>query len=390
MAQTTLQRSQTPGLPPDADLRLWAENSGAAKPGNSQGGVRPLRKIGNIQALRAIAAICVAYGHTQFSLLGLQPFGAFGVHIFFVISGFIMAMIVAGGASEFFRRRLIRILPLYWSATLLVFAVSLAAPAVLRSTRPDVIQLTKSLLFIPFRKESGLIQPTLFLGWTLNYEMFFYALIGISLVVKRSQALILASTLIIATIVFCSFSGSDVIREFYGNPRSLEFIAGILTYRLYSLVSGISVRNLWPVLGIAALTAFLAMVRWEALDTVMTQWEIALKFGGAAFILVLSVALLSRASFDTAWRPVIVVGDASYVLYLIHPYIQYTLEKIVGVRVPMLSWHHVMGMLLAIAVPTGLSVLIHVKLERPFTGFLSRVFLRRPRSIEATNAVAAG
>src|ERR1019366_571833 len=108
----------------------------------------------------------------------MQSFGAFGVATFFVISGYIMARILDPGSSSssefFFRRRLLRIVPPYWFFTICLFCMAYLTPQFMGATRANGLELLKSLLFIPFQKQDGLIQPVLFLGWTLNLEMCFY------------------------------------------------------------------------------------------------------------------------------------------------------------------------------------------------------------------------
>ena len=129
-------------------------------------------KLNNIQVLRAFAAGVVVLFHTGFAFPFMRPFGSFGVDVFFVISGYIMARILdpRGGTSSdfFFRRRLLRILPPYWFFTLLLYMVALRVPQLMGSTRTGVVELLKSLFFIPFEKYSGVIQPVLFIGWSLN------------------------------------------------------------------------------------------------------------------------------------------------------------------------------------------------------------------------------
>ena len=68
-----------------------------------------------LQILRAMAATSVVYSH-----IGVNPdFGQFGVDIFFVISGFVMTLIVENGQkpATFLLKRVLRILPLYWILT---------------------------------------------------------------------------------------------------------------------------------------------------------------------------------------------------------------------------------------------------------------------------------
>ena len=338
-------------------------------------------RINNLQVLRAVAALCVAYLHTNFSILGLKPFGGFGVDVFFVISGFIMAMVVSSGRGEFFRRRVIRVVPLYWAATLLVFVVAAFAPAVLKATRPDVMELVKSLLFIPFRKGNGLIHPVLFLGWTLNYEMFFYVIISASLLIYRRRALLLTSLIIIAVMIANSAISGEwqySFVEFYSKPVVLDFIAGIVAYRLYTVIripATLATYFRVPLL-IVACAAFLSMIWIEGACAFAEVTQSAV-CGIASFITVLSLAVLSGAGFDTNRHWLIAVGDASYALYIVHPYVEAVIDKFLRGRIPALGLQYVPGLLLALACSLAVAVIVHKKFERPVTTFLSRQLLPR-------------
>ena len=155
-------------------------------------------RLGMVQALRAIAALTVVFGHAQTEALslvaakagGLSTFlvdktGA-GVDLFFVISGFVMVHASqrlfgeAGAAKTFLLRRLFRIVPLYWAVTTLFLLAMLATPALLSSDAPTLVEIVKSYLFVPYAKAGAeMMQPVYKLGWTLNYEMFFYGLFGL-------------------------------------------------------------------------------------------------------------------------------------------------------------------------------------------------------------------
>src|SRR5260221_5541231 len=142
--------------------------------------------------LRAIAATMVVFVHMDLQLQRLHyptlgtNWMASGVDIFFVISGFIMWTSVERRpemtASSFFRNRLIRIVPLYWFATTLVLMVALIAPQVLNTTVLRPWHAIASYLFIPARHPTtGLFWPLLIPGWSLNYEMLFYAIFAIAI-----------------------------------------------------------------------------------------------------------------------------------------------------------------------------------------------------------------
>jgi exopolysaccharide production protein ExoZ len=90
--------------------------------GNSQS---PGGSIRTIQILRATAALMVVFHHSISSLPAVKSmlpsdFGASGVDIFFVVSGFIIVVAThskARGAGEFFIARLVRVAPIYWIIT---------------------------------------------------------------------------------------------------------------------------------------------------------------------------------------------------------------------------------------------------------------------------------
>ncbi len=96
---------------------------------------------------------------------------AFGADLFFVLSGYIVSLSAerAQSASEFLRRRALRIVPLYYLASILE-----AGRLWRRGDGVDVERIWKSLAFWP--QEGG---PLLAVGWTLNFEVLFYLWLAI-------------------------------------------------------------------------------------------------------------------------------------------------------------------------------------------------------------------
>ena len=115
----------------------------------------------------------------SFARSDLLPWMA-GVAIFFVVSGFIMVHASQdlfgqeGAWRLFLKRRLARIVPLYWAMTTLFLLVGLAVPAVLNSGVPNFQQILGSYLFWPVVSTQGMVQPVYSLGWTLNYDCLLY------------------------------------------------------------------------------------------------------------------------------------------------------------------------------------------------------------------------
>ena len=131
-----------------------------------------------IQFLRFLAASLVVLTHTLGEYDDLRSFGGFGVDVFFVISGFVIYLITDSGHKNFFVKRLIRIVPIYWLFTIGISIIALLEPQLLRSASFDVTQIIASLFFIPYWTENAGFAPILTLGWTLNFEMLFYLYIA--------------------------------------------------------------------------------------------------------------------------------------------------------------------------------------------------------------------
>ena len=147
----------------------------------------------SIQALRGLAALFVVFQHVRF-----LNFGAFGVDIFFCISGFMIMFTTEKSTKYFFRKRLVRILPLYYLMTLGTYLSLLLFPSMFQQTRHDFSYLVKSLLFIPFDIGSGAIQPLVRIGWTINCEMLFYLLFFIAFHISmKYRGLICSAFLVI-------------------------------------------------------------------------------------------------------------------------------------------------------------------------------------------------
>src|SRR5258708_14745058 len=125
-------------------------------------------EIIGIQYLRGVAAVLVVLHHLYF---GDTQLGPFGVKIFFVISGFVMwHTTVAANISTmvFWRRRIVRIVPLYWIALSILLAVALSASQYLKSTAITPENFRKSFRFIPqFHAVQKIIAPILIPGWSL-------------------------------------------------------------------------------------------------------------------------------------------------------------------------------------------------------------------------------
>ncbi len=275
------------------------------------------RTLHNLQVLRAYAAISVAYFHLFTPVFNV---GRFGVDVFFVISGFIMSLVCFSRPEHFLSRRIIRIVPIYWIYTLALFTVSVLAPALLKSVTPSLPNLLRSLLFIPYVKENGLVNPLVPPGWTLNYEMYFYVLVAFCIPIFRPRlATLAASALMVAIGATLRWKESGPIAAFYADSIIGEFCLGVAAFWLWQWNP--TVRPVAGVLTSLILLSGLALILSEYfhVEARIPTGRFA-AFGLPALVLVLSSLFLER-SRKIASRALLLVGDASYSLYLSHMFV---------------------------------------------------------------------
>jgi peptidoglycan/LPS O-acetylase OafA/YrhL len=336
--------------------------------------------IKNLQALRAFAAISVIFVHLPILLgrLHMSTFGGGGVDLFFVISGFVMVYTTefkTPAASEFMLHRIVRVVPIYWLATLSVFSIALIAPSLLGATRANFGDLLKSLLFIPYKKINGLVEPVLFVGWSLNYEMFFYVLFTLGLAL-RNYALGIGAVLACLTTLNALglwFQPSSVLLAFYSNSIIVEFGLGMV---IALMVARAPKRAPLWVMALTALTVLTAPVLLLE-NLIWPSYPGVLFSGPLSALLVTGAVLLDRWGWSVSWAPALLVGDASYVLYLTHPYVTQTFQKLKIPLSPVILIVLVLGFCLLLAVA------VHKMVERPLTNRLRRLIAAPPQTVSS-------
>jgi exopolysaccharide production protein ExoZ len=333
----------------------------------------------NIQQLRALAAYMVVFVHLEPLLapLGLGArfvsFAASGVDIFFVISGFIMVHTTQRDPPSpwtYMRSRLRRIVPLYWTLTLVVAASAMAAPTLFLHTRVTPDHFVKSLLFIPYLRDDATIRPLLFLGWSLNYEMFFYVLFaaGLAFASYRRGLAFVATVLIVLVAAGPFVADTSVIGAFYTRPILLEFVAGMgLALALPRMAGARTPAGVGAALIAAGFTGF-------GLSAAYVTGFVAhsINLGSAAAIVGGALLLECKGRrVGTAFG--LAMGQASYALYLSHPFV----TRLVCWAYAALPGAGVVGAVAAIALAfilaTLLGWLVFQWVEKPTTRLAGRL-----------------
>ena len=314
-------------------------------------GERPAKsdRLLSLQALRAAAALLVVWVHAidaaeqfpafphQSDFFHLENFGACGVDIFFVISGFIVSLVAARAATQahvggwiaakrFLKRRITRIFPLYW---LLTCAIVLEGElGRFKVDWPSVAWLP-TLFLLPSRHYPADF-PIHVLGWSLMFEIYFYVVLGVFLV--WTPRFILRNT----SIFFCCMAALGAIIGIHRpmlviwmNPLVLEFVFGCMIGMLFARQknptqgpANISNSGRWfLVLGavLLASTIFTGYRNASESPTIMAGddcWLRVAIWGIPAALIVGGALFWNPAMRSLPARWMVFLGDASYSIYL--------------------------------------------------------------------------
>lgn len=294
----------------------------------------------NIQLLRFIAALAVVFTHAYPHVVANQgpeqglfyyiaQFGYAGVDVFFVISGFIIwhtTQHINKNAEivSFIYKRATRIYTGYWPYFLLACVFfALTSPSIF-----ERINFWGSFWLYSYRV-SDLLLPV---SWSLVYELYFYFMFSILLLIGKSAR----EKAIIALFIGITFfqvwvvthtntytvehyrNAPDLIR-FYVSPFCLEFLSGCLLGIFYQRIN----IRWWFILAVAFIFGFIALyIQSHVVQDILMRgyhrmWRVPL-FGGAAFFLVWAFLQMEKEGILFPKKTSIYSGNISYSLYLSH------------------------------------------------------------------------
>ncbi|WP_427452950.1 acyltransferase family protein [Litorimonas sp. WD9-15] len=313
--------------------------------------------LSNLQILRAFAALNVVLfhiieigGEQGFAIPALEflrGWGANGIDIFFVLSGFIMVYIAELRPRKpvaFLHSRAVRIVPIYWILTGVGF-VAILLTGDFRGEPLAVEAVLASFLFLT--RWTTLDMPILYVGWTLEWEMMFYLIFGLCLLFKNKTVQFILPLIILSGLVV--FAGQDSI--------ILEFGFGMIIAKLSKLTWAKSYAGLLTLAGTALLLASI----WIKPDLPQP-----VLWGLPSALLVLGLVNISQWKFRLGEH----LGDASYSIYLIQVFTIPVFYKIAEKTVPELS-----PLFLAIACLAGTALagsLFHLVVEKQVQKLLGR------------------
>lgn len=321
-----------------------------------------------IDAMRFVAALMVVTTHSAFyaaerlNAPQLQwPQGVRGVDLFFVISGFVMYVSGARlaeqprGWSLFIERRLIRIVPLYWLVTTIKLAALLSTSKLVLHAKFDPVAIVSSYLFLPSYNVDGRLEPLLGVGWTLNFEMVFYAIFAIAIAARRHLAFNVVAVLVLLALASLGRPSEGPAILFYLNPIVLEFGFGIVIAVLLEKAGR-------PTPPVAAALFIVGM--GLLLSPVVDGLPKVVGCGMPAALAIYAVCSVEDRLGPRVPRVLVFLGASSYSLYLVHPLIAPivpTVLNMLGIHAALLS---IVG---SIALALLVSSIVFVLVERPLS-----------------------
>lgn len=282
-----------------------------------------------VQVLRAVAALMVVLHHEvegiwqrfHVATLGSDWVnGRAGVDIFFVISGFVMAISsrplegTEHPARTFLARRLERVVPLYWLLTTIKLVLTHFDPSGAVNGARSLSNVACSYLFVPWIHDRTAVDPVLVVGWTLNFEMMFYILFGIALAARVRPWKVLTPAFAVCIALSAAWRAAPVALHWYGQSLLLEFLFGIALAHCVHRV-----RRVPPAVASCVAAGALGMLLLWA-EPNFSRWR-GLGWGIPALLLVGSCVALERSAGERAPRWLLELGDASYSIYLVHGFV---------------------------------------------------------------------
>ena len=340
-----------------------------------------------IQAARGAAAIAVVLSHASMIIagsthIGYSPMagifraGHLGVDFFFVLSGFIILRAHGNDIGQpstvlpYALKRIARVYPPFWAV--MVLAIGFASAGYIPEVKEYLDQLSASDLVASFLILPQHKSPLLGVSWTLQHELLFYVVFATLLTSRRFGICVLSVWFLFCAVIAAfplngwPWSPANLMSGFVASSYNLQFAAGMGVCVLVARGCVPAPRTLFCV----GLLGFLLTAEAENLAVIDYLGQAGrLLFGCSAALVIGGLATTETAGHIRAPGLAVLLGAASYAIYLIHvPFI------FMVAYTPGLTWlPGWLGMTILAAGAVLAGVLLHLTIERPFLRRLARV-----------------
>lgn len=362
--------SAPPAVPPAPPASARPGVPHTERADDPAGRARPrVRLLDGFRLLAALMVVCWHYsglthgnGQPSADIRSLHPFAAYGwlgVELFFLISGFVIAMsAVNRSVGEFAVSRFVRLFPAYWLGVLVTAVVLLIWPIAVHPPKLSDIGVNLTMLQEGFR-----VPSVDAVYWTLFAELRFYLLFAFVVWRGVTYARAVGFSVIWLAASALTYSSHGLIHTLVMPDWAPFFVAGLAFFLMHRYGSNLL---LWTIVAATFLLGqrqALNSNNFHLMGQPMPAWPVVAILAGF-YLLVAAVALgWLRAN----WRWLTVAGVLTYPLYLLHEYIGWTVFAEFRGRVDdgVLFLAVVAGML-------GAAWLVHRYVEKPVAAWLRR------------------
>ena len=343
-------------------------------------GLEMRQKIDSIQVFRGIAALAVVGHHAVQStgaFIGEMPSwihntigrGLYGVDFFFVLSGFIIMFIhqhdnkTLSNAKHYAAKRFMRVFPVYWCVAI-PLAIAYYVMSGLSASGGREISFLSSAFLLP---SSGV--PTLSVAWTLIHEVMFYAFFLVFFYSTRVFTVFIIAWL--GTILMVNIFGDAPTgaSRYVFSLLNIEFILGMLAAKALKFIPNSKIAGGLVISGVILGTASIYAIN------IGLPGALRLIFALGMAMLIIGAATLERFHQFSWPYLLILLGNASYSIYLIHnPALSIT-QRVLG----KMDTGWALGLVAGIVLTTIAGVIFHLIVEKAIVNMGQRVIRSKPK-----------
>ena len=351
--------------------------------------------IYSLQLIRILAAFIVMLFHinaifeAKYGMTMLQDivhFGKSGVHIFFVLSGYVMYMVhksdIGKGLNKaklFANKRFTRIYPTYWILTSFVLLSMYLTSGEVKAYKYSFTYIFQSYSLVEFGMMDG--NPLIPAAWTLFHEIKFYAFFCLLILIKNSTIRNIAIYSVAALTLFATFFNVSELGvfNFYFSSWNILFALGVLSGWItdhYSLKLGKKKFVVIAIIAFIIVSIICNHYLW------LTEPRSIVAFGIVSFLVVTALSCYEtvvpqNTLFKPSTRPAIMLlANITYCLYLIH-YPVYTIVVIIAQKIS-LSY----GLVIVIMIISSFvaSIIYYKIIEEPLMVAMKKRFFAKKQT----------
>lgn len=334
------------------------------------------KKLEIVQVMRAFACISIFLYHLPNAWGGVKSnYSGFSLMVFFGFTGYFLIEGTRKSEKFYFRKKIIRLVPLYWLLTIALFILSLLVPGINGGKSYSWSNLVQSMFFIPYYSSDGKLFPILSVGWTLILEVYEYIVFWALYKSFRKNThrdimtVIAFAFLVIIGKVLSTYyiSAPTPILAIWSYKYQWAFLIGMLIsiykngQNKIKPVDQVAVNTNFILIGYAVLFAFCTYVINDSFAFVL-----------GALAAAVGLIVFPKLSFSK-W--IVGFGNLSFSFYLLHKFVIALVDKIVT-RHFSGTVAGVIGVFLAFVLTLVASVISYQVIEKKVSSQLKKLLCR--------------